>query len=66
MFCGRHMRDGQGNKGLESWLQKTYHVVGYMRENRKSKNYINLGLDHVISTEAKGIELIKVGLETIL
>lgn len=35
MFCGRHMRDGQGNKGLGSWLQKTYHVVGYMRENSK-------------------------------
>lgn len=35
VLCGRHMRNGQGSKGLGSYLQKTYHVMGYMKENSK-------------------------------
>lgn len=55
----------KGGKGFGPCFQKTYyHVAGYMRKH--SRKYINLVLDHMVSTKARNIELIKVRLGNIL
>lgn len=63
---GRHMRDGQADKGLRFCLQDLPRSWIYEEEKQKVKKYINPVLDDVLLTKGKGTKVIKVGLENIL